>query len=207
MEHDVRFWDKISTRYANTPIANNEMYQKKLKMTRELFTPDFELLEFGCGTGSTAIAHAPYVHHIHAIDFSAKMLKIAKDRAEEAGIDNISFQQATLETLTVLDNSKDMVLGLSVLHLLPDYIDSIHRVFQIVKPGGYFVSNTACLADHSGFLKLVLPIGQKLGLIPRVYFVRRLELEAELVKAGFTIETSMQPKKGDAVFIIARKPG
>ena len=41
-----------------------------------------EVLEFGCGTGGTAIIHAPYVKHIRAIDISGNMIAIAKGKAE-----------------------------------------------------------------------------------------------------------------------------
>ena len=68
MDQSTRFWDKIAERYSKQPVADESAYQKKLKVTREHFRPDMEVLEFGCGTGSTAIAHAPYVKHIQAID-------------------------------------------------------------------------------------------------------------------------------------------
>ena len=37
-----------------------------------------EVLEFGCGTGSTALTLAPNVRHIQATDVSPKMLEIAR---------------------------------------------------------------------------------------------------------------------------------
>jgi cyclopropane fatty-acyl-phospholipid synthase-like methyltransferase len=37
---------------------------------------DMEVLEFGCGTGSTAIVHAPHVKELRAIDISEKMIGI-----------------------------------------------------------------------------------------------------------------------------------
>ncbi len=58
------FWDRIAERYAKQPIADEAAYQKKLQVTRDYFRPDMAVLEFGCGTGSTAIAHAPYVKHV-----------------------------------------------------------------------------------------------------------------------------------------------
>ncbi len=65
MDQSARFWDKIAERYSKRPIVDEAAYQKKLQVTREYFRPDMEVLEFGCGTGSTAITHAPYVKHIH----------------------------------------------------------------------------------------------------------------------------------------------
>ena len=54
-----RFWDRVAEGYAKKPVADEAAYQKKLQVTRDYFRPDMEVLEFGCGTGSTAIAHAP----------------------------------------------------------------------------------------------------------------------------------------------------
>lgn len=72
MPEPSKFWDKIAERYHKEPIKDEEAYQHKLQITRELLRPDMELLEFGCGTGGTAILHAPYVKHIQAIDFRRK---------------------------------------------------------------------------------------------------------------------------------------
>ncbi|MEM9841084.1 MAG: SAM-dependent methyltransferase, partial [Pseudomonadota bacterium] len=67
MPDKAKFWDRIAEKYARQPISNQKAYEIKLDLTREYFTPQSNVLEFGCGTGSTAILHAPYVAHIHAI--------------------------------------------------------------------------------------------------------------------------------------------
>ncbi len=76
MRKTARFWDFIAKRYARQPVADEASYRKKLEMARTYFSPGSEVLEFGCGTGSTAIAHAPHVAHIRATDVSGKMLAI-----------------------------------------------------------------------------------------------------------------------------------
>ena len=68
MAQATQFWDKIAEKYSQQPIADEAAYQKKLAVTRDYFRPDMEVLEIGCGTGSTAILHAPYVKHIIKID-------------------------------------------------------------------------------------------------------------------------------------------
>ena len=70
MEYSAKFWDKIADQYSKESIADEAAYQKKLQVTQEYLKPHMEVLEFGCGTGSTAIIHAPYVKHIRAIDYS-----------------------------------------------------------------------------------------------------------------------------------------
>ena len=66
MYQPSKFWDRHAERYAKSPVADEASYQKKLQVTREYLRPDMEILEFGCGTGSTAITHAPYVKHIRS---------------------------------------------------------------------------------------------------------------------------------------------
>ena len=78
MEVSPRFWDKIAVKYSRRPIADEASYQKKLEKSQAYFRPDTEVLEFGCGTGGTAIIHASHVKHIRAIDISPRMIEIAK---------------------------------------------------------------------------------------------------------------------------------
>ena len=91
MDQSAKFWDKIAARYSKRPIADDAAYQKKLQVTHEYFRPDMEAMEFGCGTGSTAIVHAPYVKHIQAIDISSKMIEIAQGKADAKNIENVTF--------------------------------------------------------------------------------------------------------------------
>ena len=65
-------------------MADQAAYERKLAITRECLNPDAQVLELGCGTGSTAIAHAPYVRHIRATDVSSRMIEIARSKAEVA---------------------------------------------------------------------------------------------------------------------------
>ncbi|NEQ99258.1 MAG: class I SAM-dependent methyltransferase [Cyanothece sp. SIO2G6] len=209
MPQPTAFWDRISEKYAQQPIADEAAYQKKLEITREYFRPDMEVLEIGCGTGSTAILHAPYVKHIRAIDFSVNMIAIAQGKAEAQSIANVTFEQAsieTLETLAIPDQSLDMVLGLSILHLLGDKEKAIANVQQMLKPGGLFVTSTACLGETMSWFKLIGPIGRFLGVFPLVKVFTIKELEESLIQANFELDYQWQPRQDKAVFIVARKP-
>ncbi|MGK7889240.1 MAG: class I SAM-dependent methyltransferase [Leptolyngbyaceae cyanobacterium] len=205
MKPSTKFWDKIAEKYAQQPIADEASYQKKLEVTRTYFRPDMEVLEFGCGTGSTAILHAPYVKHIRATDISANMIAIAQGKAIAQNISNITFEQADIADLNLPDQSLDAVLGLSILHLLEDKEGAIAKVYQLLKPDGIFVTSTACLGDNMGWFKLIAPIGRILGLFPLVQVFTTQELETSLTQAGFDLDHQWQPGKGKAVFIVAQK--
>ena len=200
------FWDRMAERYSKTPIADEQAYQKKLDVTRQYFRPDMDVLEFGCGTGSTAISHAPFVKHIEAIDFSSKMIDIARSKAARNNVGNVTFKRAGIDEFSAPDQTFDAVLGLSVLHLLENMDQVILKVQRMLKPGGVFVSSTACIADDMKFFKFIAPVGRLFGLIPVVKIFHKTDLQESLTNGGFEIDYQWQPGKGKGVFIVARKP-
>jgi ubiquinone/menaquinone biosynthesis C-methylase UbiE len=207
VNQSIKFWNRIAERYSKQPVADETAYQKKLQVTRKYFRPDMEVLEFGCGTGSTAITHAPYVKHIRAIDISSKMLEIARGKAAAKNIDNVTFEQSAIEEISVADQTLDAVLGLSILHLLDDKEEVIAKVHKMLKPGGIFVTSTACIGDTMKWFKIIAPIGKFFGLMPSVQVFTTKELEHSLTNADFEIDYQWQPGKGKAVFIVAKKAG
>ncbi len=205
MDQSARFWDRIAERYSKTPIADEAAYQKKLELTRQYLRADMQVLEFGCGTGSTAILHAPYVRHILAIDISSKMIDIARSRADAQKVKNVTFERAALDDFDVPEGTMDAVLGLNVLHLLDNRDGVISQVHGMLKPRGIFVSSTACLGDSMEFFKFVAPIGRVFGLMPLVKVFTTSELVTSLTEAGFEIDHQWQPGKNTGVFIVAKK--
>ena len=203
---DERFWDRIAARYARKPIADEAAYATKLEMTRKYLREDSEILEIGCGTGGTAIEHAPYVARVLATDVSAKMLEFGRERAEAAGVENVTFRQAAAEDIDAEDASFDAVLALSLLHLLDDRLPVLANIHRWLKPGGTFVSSTAVLGDTMRWFRFIGPLGHKLGLIPKVHIFTRGELEASITDAGFEIVESWQPGKVTD-FVFARRRG
>ncbi|MEO1520504.1 MAG: class I SAM-dependent methyltransferase [Cyanobacteria bacterium J06633_2] len=203
---DSKFWDNIAERYSKQPISDEASYQKKLQITQEYFNAEMEVLEFGCGTGSTAIIHAPYVKHIRAIDISSNMINIARCKAEVASIQNVTFEQATVEDINVPDQTLDAVLGLSILHLLADRDAAIAKVYGMLRPGGLFVTSTACLGDAMAWFKLIAPIGRLFDIFPLVKVFTEQDLVESLVASGFAIDYQWRPAKDKAVFIVAKKP-
>ncbi len=205
MAKSNRFWDKLSRRYEKSPVANEAAYQKKLEITRGFLKPEMEILEFGCGTGTTAVAHAPYVKHIQAIDFSSKMLEFDKAKAAAAKVENVTFEHASIDKFSVGDETFDVVLGLSILHLLKNKEDVIAKVHKMLKPGGVFISNTVCIGNTMKFFSFIAPIGKSFGVLPVLNIFTTKELETSVTAAGFEIEQLWQPSKKSAVFIVAKK--
>lgn len=202
-----RYWDKTAARYAKSAISDEATYQRKLQETREFLREDMRVAEFGCGTGSTAIVHAPHVSHIDAVDISENMLQIGRDKAKDAGITNITFSLGTLSDLNAADNAFDAVLGLNVIHLIGEREALFREVARVLKPGGLFVSSTVCLGTSPfRFLKPIASLGKLLGLMPDLYVFSEAQLAQDVQAAGFSIERQWHHAKGGvAVFMIAKK--
>ena len=207
MAAPTKFWDKVADRYSKKPIADEGAYQKKLDVTRRYFTPESDVLELGCGTGGTAILHAPHVRHYRATDVSGRMIEIAEGKKAAGGAENVTFEQASLEDIDIADESLDAVLALSLLHLLENKEAAIRKVHGMLKPGGVFITSTVCLGDHMKWFKLIAPIGRFFGVFPLVRVFTRQELKNSLTDAGFEIDYDWRPNDKSAVFIVAKKPG
>lgn len=203
---DARFWNRIAPRYARARLADEAAYQRKLEMTRALFGPGATVFELGCGTGSTALAHAPHAARIDAIDFSARMIGIARARAAASAASNIRFEVSAIEDWPAEPASYDMAMAHSVLHLVRDRPATLAALHRLVKPGGHFVSSTACLADFMGWFGVVAPLGRALRLLPRVSVFGAETLLGEIRAAGFDVVETWQPKRRATFFVIARKP-
>jgi ubiquinone/menaquinone biosynthesis C-methylase UbiE len=201
----ARFWDKIAAKYARSPIADEAAYQAKLEMTRKHFRPEMELLEIGCGTGSTAILHAPHVRSIRAVDISPAMLEIARGKAAEAGIANVIFEVGAADRFDAGAGGYDMVLALSLLHLVPDWETVIASAHRWLKPGGLFVTSTSCMSDMMPALRYVLPLLRLLGKAPDVAFFSLDQLKQAHRNAGFEIIEEFTPGKRKAAFLIAQR--
>lgn len=203
--NSMDFWDQIAAKYSKQPIADTESYARKLAATQAHMRPDMQVLEFGCGTGSTALEHAPQVAHITATDVSTAMIDIGREKAKQAGIDNVSFERSGVEDFQGQEGSFDMVLALNLFHLLPDRAAALAKVHRLLKPGGIFISSTVCLADRMWFLRPVIPVMQWLGKAPFVTFLSASDVMHEVTTAGFEEREHWTHGRANSLFLVAEK--
>nr|WP_272213415.1 class I SAM-dependent methyltransferase [Marinicella sp. W31]MDC2879370.1 methyltransferase domain-containing protein [Marinicella sp. W31] len=200
-----QFWDKIAEKYARDPISDPESYQIKLDITREYLHPDMRVLELGCGTGTTALYHAPAVDRIDAWDLSDNMIAIAERKAKDAAICNVHFRQGDVGALAGTNELYDVVMAHSLLHLLEHRERVFDSIFTALKPGGVLVSSTACLADFSWYIRTAIPAMQMIGKAPYVGSFTQEQLIAEMAQAGFSIVHQWCPGRNKAAFLVATK--
>jgi len=204
---DARFWDRIARRYARKPVPDQQVYERKLATTDGYLAPHHRVLEIGCGTGTTALHHAPRVAHIRATDISPRMIEIARDKARAAGIDNVDFQVASVAELGVEAASMDVILAHNILHLVADVESTLMALQRVLKPGGLLISTTACIGDFLPLFRYVAPLGRVLRVLPRVNVFTEATLQGWFERAGFVVEKRWLPSPKNGVYLVARKPG
>jgi len=191
-------WNLMARRYARQAISDEAAYQTKLEKTQAHLRPDMRVLELGCGTGSTALAHAPFVRRIEATDYAHAMIEIAKEKRAAAGISNLRFSVGMAEAPDFAPASFDAILALNLLHLLDDPEGVVATCRRLLRPGGVFVTSTMPLADNAAWLRKVR------WLIPvSLSFFGDKALHDMITAGGFTISESWTPGPSAATFIIA----
>lgn len=204
MTNAAQFWDRIARSYARRPVQNAKAYRETLDATRAHLSPHDKVLEIGCGTGSTALILAEHVAQITATDISAEMIAIAN---EKSAPENVRFLQAGAEAKVEGDTPLDAVLAFNTLHILDDPEAVIGRVFQALKPGGVFISKSACLRDMNIFIRVMIRAMQMVGKAPAVSSFTSPELHAMFTRTGFEIvESRTFAGAGKLPFIVARRP-
>ncbi len=148
MEKTQNFWDKQARNYDKSEKQFEPAFKIILKKTMKYLKKSDVLLDFGCATGSKTFQLAPKVKKVVCQDISTKMIEEAEKKADELNIKNANFRSGTLFDKELSTESYDVIVSYGVLHLLDNNAYVIKRIYDLLKPGGYFISATACLKEN-----------------------------------------------------------
>lgn len=202
-----RFWDKRSKVYDEQVLSKYEnAYKKTIKRSIPFLNAEDTMLEIGCGTGIATITLADYVKKITAIDISEEMMLQAAEKAKEKGKENITFQQKDLMELCAEPESYDVVAAYNVLLYMKNQDKVLEKIYEILKPGGIFLSATDCLGRNLSRDSVRKFWKSKLHLMPYVSFDTPVGLMRKIQRKGFlVIEIVNLHKNPPNIFIVAQK--
>ena len=209
-EAKARFWDRIARKYAADPIADPGGYEATIRRVQSLLSADQDVLEIGCGTGSTALRLAPHTRRLLATDVSPNMIAIAREKLAAAPVPELSFAVADADAPAGGPGQYDAVLAFNLLHLVADLDGALAAAVQTLKPGGLLISKTACISEMNPLVpRLALPLMRAIGKAPHVLCFDAEELQSAFVRQGMeivSVEHHGTRGKDIRVFIVARKP-
>ncbi|MEO1749400.1 MAG: class I SAM-dependent methyltransferase, partial [Pseudomonadota bacterium] len=203
-----RFWDRHAPKYAKSKISDLKGYERSLERTRDYLTRDQNVLEIGCGTGKTAIAHAPFAGHITGTDIASGMVEIAREKASKGGPLNLDFLPAPADDLGFPAATFDLAMSHNLYHLVDDVDAALKEAHRVLKSGSIFISKTPCLGEMNVVMRrLVLPLMTQFYGLGNVQMFTQEQWLAALERAGFAIEAiEFHGTKGkdNRPFIMAR---
>ena len=207
----ARFWDRAARKYAASQIADVPGYEQSLARTINYLGQTYDVLEVGCGTGSTALRLATFCGTYRATDMSTEMIAIAKDKLAASPIARLQFSVADAEASAAeVGKQYDRVLAFNVLHLVDDIDDMIAACVAALRPGGLLISKTPCLREMNWLIpNVAVPLARLLGKAPTVHNLGETDLLNAMQRRGLTIvNVERHGTRGRDVrpYIVARKP-
>lgn len=204
----TKFWNDAAQKYASRPVANVPAFEAKKAAIKARLAPGDAVLEVGCGTGTVAIELAGSVGHVHAVDLSEEMIRIARKRAADAGVTNVTFHVGSVDDLADFHPGQfDMICALNLLHLLEDRGAALAKFFELLKPGGCFAETTVVLGDSWVPYRPLIAVMKWFGKAPPVWIIREDILHEEIDQAGFRgLEQPPIPAGSTVTFSITQKP-
>lgn len=99
------------------------------------------VIDLGSGAGNDAFVARRIVGErgrVIGIDFTEKMIELAKTNAGKLGYKNVEFRHGDIESMPLFSNKADVVVSNCVLNLVPNKYKVFSEIYRILKPGGHF---------------------------------------------------------------------
>jgi 2-polyprenyl-3-methyl-5-hydroxy-6-metoxy-1,4-benzoquinol methylase len=152
MDKAQTFWDKQAKRFAESEKHADPETVELIARTKEFIKADYNVLDFGCATGTKTLKLAGSAGHIHGIDFSEAMIAEAlNNKNNELNATNVSFSQGTIFSSELENGSFDTILAFVIIHLLEEDEKAVSRIHELLKSGGLFISATTCFREKMSF--------------------------------------------------------
>jgi ubiquinone/menaquinone biosynthesis C-methylase UbiE len=110
------------------------------------------VLDLGCGAGDVAMLAAELVGpqgSVVGIDRSQEVLNVAKERAREGGLRQISFVQTPIEGFSPREPF-DLVIGRYILIHQSEPVTLLRNAARLVRPGGALAFREVRVSDDTG---------------------------------------------------------
>ncbi len=136
MNPNQALWEKGDfTRIAASMRDSGEALVKELSITNGM-----DVLDLGCGDGTTAIPAAALGANVLGVDIASNLVEAGNARARSLGLTNCRFEEGDASDLRGLeDSSFDLVVSIFGAMFAPKPHDVAKEVVRVTRPGGRIV--------------------------------------------------------------------
>ena len=136
MNPNKALWEKGDfTRIAESMRESGEALVTTLGITDGL-----EVLDLGCGDGTTALPAARLGANVLGVDIASNLVEAGNARAQSLGLTNCRFQEGDASDLNELeDDSFDLVVSIFGAMFAPRPFDVAKEMVRVTRPGGRIV--------------------------------------------------------------------
>lgn len=213
-EDSIKRWDEFAEKYATNHKEQGDPH-KEVYLNPTLFglmgdIKNKKILDAGCGEGYLSRLMEKAGATVTAIDYSSKMIEIAKRRTTSEL--NIEIKQANCENLYFLvEETFDLVVSNMVIQDLENYQQAFKEIYRVLRNDGVFIFSILhpCFqTPKSGWEKghagenLYWKVDnyfyegayEQRGMDQVIFYHRTLTSYVQaLCKAGFLIEDIVEP--------------
>ena len=136
MNPNKALWEKGDfTRIAATMRESGAALVAKLGITKRL-----NILDLGCGDGTTAIPEAKLGANVLGVDIARNLVDAGNIRAKAEGLNNCTFQEGDATNLHQLeDQTFDLVVSIFGAMFAPKPFDVAREMLRVTRPGGRII--------------------------------------------------------------------
>ncbi len=136
MNPNKALWEKGNfSRIADTMRESGITLVSKLGVTKGI-----NVLDLGCGDGTTAIPEAMLGANVLGVDIASNLVEAGNIRAKSAGLTNCIFQEGDASSLNELkDSTFDLVVSIFGAMFAPRPLDVAKEMVRVTHKGGKIV--------------------------------------------------------------------
>lgn len=138
---NVNRFDNAAANWNSNPQVQLRAEKMIEKISQEVsLSPVLNILDYGCGTGTLTVLLAERAGKVTAVDSSAGMLDVLKQRIEQQQINNISIVNCDYSDKMFAELGEfDIAVSVMTLHHIREPEKFATAVYDAVKPGGCII--------------------------------------------------------------------
>ncbi len=141
------FWDRTAKIYDRFMQKDRKAYKEMYSLICPVVRHK-QVLEVATGTGLIAKNIYPFAEHTEATDYSAEMIRRAKQGCSSA---KLHFSVQDMFNLLYADKSFDVVIISNALHIVPSPEKALAEIRRVLKNDGVLIAPTFTHAGNDFF--------------------------------------------------------